>query len=296
MRRFALYLLLVFYCTGYSQDSPKEKGDKMQYIKIQDLRKSGRVFTAKDSLNFKFVQGDTLVLLDETFPEFFQEEGVKVPYEPRDKKFLEVYRQVVFDTEKVPEGKGTIKIWKNGIRLFFDSSVPNKHKREFLNFTRKISEGIDSLQISEVKSRAQSNYLIFYKNSEDDFDQEPKITAENGDYYVNWDSRQRFTRGVIKINAYKLENKSFQLDLLKYHFFKSLGHFKSSKELPCKSFLSACRVVRELSPEDLELLKYHYSFGICKGIDLERFDNIHEDFQATLEKHPDAQLFVVHYN
>jgi hypothetical protein len=36
--------------------------------------------------------------------------------------------------------------------------------------------------------------------------------------------------------------------------------------------------------KDLEILKYHYSYGICKGTNLETFEKNHSDAKAALKK------------
>lgn len=251
--------------------------------------------TKKDSLNWVFHNNDTLVPV-ESFPSEGPDQ-VRVPYEPRDEEFLKIYKQAVFGTTEELQKKSTIKIWKEGIRLFFDPSVPEAHRRELLQFSEKVSSGIDSLRITEVKERAGSNFLVFYRNSEEDFDQEQRISNNNNSgYYVSWNSRHQINRGVVKVNAYNVHRGKDQLDLLKYHFFKSLGYFYFSPEIPCKSYLSGCPVKRKLTTEDLEILKYHYSYGMCKGINMESFEEIHRNSRASLKKHPNAKIYLVHTN
>lgn len=262
----------------------------INYFRINNIP-----LTKQDSLNLVVINGDTLVPVEKFASEAANK--VKFPYEPREDEFLSIYKQAVFGTTEEQQEKSTIKIWKDGIRLFFDPSVPEAHKQELLQFAEKVSSGIDSLQISEVKERANSNFLVFYRYSEEDFDQEERISNKNlTSYYLSWNGKQQITRGVIKVNAYQIPQEWYQLDLLKFHFFKTLGYFYSSTEIPCKSYLSACAVKRTLTKEDLEILKYHYSYGMCKGIDVENFDKIHNDYKATLEKHPNSRLYLVHTN
>jgi hypothetical protein len=55
---------------------------------------------------------------------------------------------------------------------------------------------------------------------------------------------------------------------LKINFIRSLGYFIPNY-LDCTSYFSSCPSdKKEFGKKDLEILKYHYSYGICKGTDL----------------------------
>ena len=262
---------------------------------INYFRSHGIPLSKQDSLNFVFRNGDTLVPIKNPIAE--DPDKVRYPYEPREEDFLEIYKQAVFGTTKEQQEKSTIKIWKEEVRLFFDPSVPEAHRKELLRFSERVSSGIDSLQITEVQERANSNFLIFYRHSEDDFDQEERISnKQRANYYISWNRKQQIDRGVIKVNSYKVPQEQDQLDLLKYYFFKSLGYFYPSPEIPCKGYLWACRGKRTLIPADLEILKYHYSYGMCKGINMKSFEEIHSHSKATLEEHPNSKVYLVHTN
>ena len=291
------FLFFIFSFTSYSQDSSKVQKKSRKFVSIEYFRNSGKELTKKDSLNFRFFNGDTLVLVESKVVESQNKIEVKVLYEPKDEDFIKIYKQAVFGDPEEGEKEPTIKIWKEGIRLFFDPSVPKAHHRELLLFAEKISSGIDSLQITEVQDRASSNFLVFYRHNETDFDQAPRINNKNKvSYHLSWNDKQQIYRGVIKVNAYQTPRPEYQVELLKYYFFKALGHFSYSPEIPCESYLSACAVKRELTEEDLEILKYHYSYGMCKGIDRESFEKIHRDYKEILKKQPKSILYLVHKN
>ena len=287
---FLFSFLMAFQ--GYCQDS-LQKQESRRFLSIDQVRKNNIPMTAQDSLNWVFFENDTLVPVDQ-FPSEAKNQ-VKFPYEPREEEFLKLYKQAVFGHTEEYQKKSTLKIWKDGLRFYFDPSVPETHRKKLLDFSEKIASGIDSLKITEVQERANSNFLIFYRNSEEDLDQEPRVTNERSSgYYVNWNSYHQLTHGAIKINAYQIEHEDHQLNLLKYHFFKALGYFHFSPEISCKSYLSGCPVKREITPIDLEILKYHYSYGMCKGINLKTFEDIHKNAKAALQKHPKARFYLVH--
>lgn len=102
----------------------------------------GNTVTKKDSLNFIYRNNDTLVLM----PSDYSFARISVEYEPKDSLFLEIYKDIVYNNNS----KATMKLWKNDIKIFFDSSVPKKHSRELMNFADEISSGIDSLNILKV--------------------------------------------------------------------------------------------------------------------------------------------------
>ena len=87
---------------------------------------------------------------------------------------------------------------------------------------------------------------------------------------MRWDGPFIY-QGRLKINTLTTHSHLEDMVLLKYYFFLSLGYFSNSNQVEPKAYLSTSRKIRKLTPIDLELLKYHYSYGICKGTDLATF-------------------------
>ncbi|UJH92270.1 hypothetical protein LZ575_06880 [Antarcticibacterium sp. 1MA-6-2] len=288
--KFSLYFLLIlFTISGYSQDTLHR-----HYILLEQYVKLGNNLTKQDSLNFQFKGEDTLVLVS---PDFLERNnnGIRVEYEPKDSLFLEIYKDVVYGKMNSEQReKETMKYWKDEIKIFFASGVPQDHSQKLMEFAKEISSEIDSLKITKVDNKEQSNFMIYYLNREYNIDYEPRINNRNGGYYINWNAKQQIYKGYVKINTEFVKNENDQVQLLFFHFFKSLGYFKSSEKLNCESYLSACRVPRRLTQSDREILKYHYSYGICKGVILKTFNELHESMQKTLRHNPKAQLYVVH--
>ena len=294
MRIVPLLFCILFTFSGFAQDSlAHHEGRRLMSIKF--FRSKGIPLTKQDSLDWVFFKKDTLIPIERSA--FERVNGIEVLYEPRDEEFLSMYKEAVFGHTEELQEKSTIKIWKEGIRLFFDPSVPESHRTALLQFSETVSAGIDSLKITEVQERAKSNLLIFYRHSEEDFDQEPRISnTNNSGFYLNWNKRSQINRGVVKINTYKAPQRKDQLELLKYQFFKTLGYFYYSPQIPCEGYLSECPVRRTITSEDLEILKYHYSYGMCKGINMKNFEEIHRNSKNTLREHPDALIYLVHEN
>lgn len=248
-----------------------------------------------DSTEFLFKDNDTLVSVPLDFDPFAGKNMVKVEYEPKNPEFLKIYKNAVYNTDKSDGSKERMRYWKDHIRIYFDKSVPVSHTKELMDFAQKISEGIDSLNISRNFVREKSNYLVYYLNKDHLTDYDPRIANSKGGYYISWNKKQQIYDGKLKINTELVNSEKYQLSLLKFHFFKSLGHFKSSSQLDCSSYLSACNTQRKISPEDLEILKYHYSYGVCKGTDLESFTELTSSMNERLKKDPNAKLYVVHH-
>ena len=288
--KFFLLSILFFSMNIFAQKDKMDTHEKNQerYIQLSILRKSGATFSKADKLKFKVVGNDTLVPL--SLIAFDASKQVRVPYEYKDSLFLSKYKEVVFPNPT----KSTIKIWKDTIKLYFDPSVPIDHRNELLEFAEKLSAEVDSLKITEVKDRKDSNYFIFYRKNKSDFDFEPEIEGKYGGYYTHWNGKGHMYRTVLKVNSYEFSKPKTDLQNLKYNFFRSLGYFHFSDDLPCESYLSACKIYRKLTPIDIEILKYHYSYGVCKGLNLEEFEDFHQYMKAALKEKPDAQLFVVH--
>lgn len=292
---FWCYLLCCISFSVFAQDSLANKTTVQTYIPLQEYKSGFGELTKEDSLNFKFLNGDTLVLAPENYNPWEGKNSVRVPYEYKDSTFLNIYKNVVYNTHQVPDSSAGMRYWKEEVKIYFDESVPIAHRKELMDFANEISSNIDSLRISQNFIKEKSNFLVYYLNRDQNVDYEPRIVGKTGGYYINWNGRQQVYDGTIKINTENASSEKLQINLLKYYFIKSLGHFKSSPKLDCESFLSFCRKLRELSKMDLELLKYHYSYGVCKGVNLETFDEQTKRMNNILERDPDAKLFVVHH-
>jgi len=243
--------------------------------------------TKSDTLNFRIIENDTLVLLaDQTLPE-----GVRVPYEPKDSTFLSYYRKVAFQHKNNKySNKTSMKYWKDDIKIFFSESVSKKTKKEFMSLVKQIDEAVDSLRIKEVKKIKDSNYAIYYAG---DYEYEPRMYHnKRSDYYISW-SHNKIYRGAIRLD----QDEQSRDDLLQFKmrefFIKSLGHFKFIGDFDCDSYFSNCYSPhKKLTAMDLELLKYHYSYGICKGTDLKTFDEQHARAQEVLQKTGQRMYFL----
>lgn len=214
---------------------------------------------------------------------------VRVPYEFKSSDFLEKYKRVVF-----PSYNSTIKIWKEDVKIFFDPTVPNKHRRALLDFADGLSRSVDSLNIVEVTNREESNYLIYYINSNKDSIYEKRIKSPHAGFYVNWNGKHQLEKASLQLNTTTIRTDHYQISHLKYQFFRSLGYFRGSDKVECAGYLSNCNSLRNLTDLDMELLKYHYSYGMCKGITLANFEKIHRQMKETLELDPTAKVYVVH--
>lgn len=266
-----------------------------RYISLSYFKKSGISITQKDSANFRYHNGDTLVPVPDDFEIPQDKNKVKVPYEAKDSAFLEIYKNVVYGTDESPKDPLFMRYWKDSVKVYFEPSVPVSHADDLMKFALKISKDIDSLNIKRVYTVDDSNYRIYYLNSEYNTDFEPRIVNKSG-YYLHWNGRNEIYKTDLKINTGQTDNDNYIFELLKFQFFRSLGYFRSSKKLDCRSYLSACRVPRQLTNIDLELLKYHYSYGVCKGVNLEDFEELHSKFRKLRKKHENVILEVVHSN
>ncbi len=44
----------------------------------------------------------------------------------------------------------------------------------------------------------------------------------------------------------------------------------------------------------MEILKYHYGYGICKGTNRKDFEKTHANMKEHLKTHPNSELYIVH--
>ncbi|WP_037319599.1 hypothetical protein [Salegentibacter sp. Hel_I_6] len=289
-KSFKQYLsLLFFFIIGalYSQDTIVN-----HYISISHYKEDGNKLTKKDTANFRFYNGDTLVAISPDYKSPMDKNKVIVAYEPKDSIFLNLYKNVVYNTGKSQNEKLYMRYWKDSIKVFFEAGVSDQDAKELMQFAYKISKDIDSLNIKRVFLAEDANYRVYYLNSEYKMNFEPRIKGNSG-YYVNWNAKNQIYKADLKINT-DLVEKGLSVELLKFHFFRSLGYFKGSKNLSCESYLSGCNNLRQLSKPDLELLKYHYSYGVCKGVNLEDFEELHAHMKKSKEQNPNVPLYVMH--
>jgi len=280
---------------GFSQDSSEVRKVIKSYINIKTYKEKGESLTKQDSIDFIIEGEDTLVLVSNEFIQEIQTANakqVRIRYEPKDSIFLESYKNIVFGNKK--DSKATLKVWKDDIKIYFETSVPKLHRTALMDFAEGISAGIDSLNIKMVDAIEESNFLVYYLNNENDMDFEPRINKKTSGYYVYWNGKQQLTKAVIKVNTINIKTQNYQIANLKFNFIKTLGYFGDDPSIDCNSYFSKCPVIRNFTSSDMEILKYHYSYGICKGTNREDFENLHRKMKNTLKIHPDAELFIVH--
>lgn len=279
-----LFILIIFFSlNSFSQQKKNESvPHKNIYIPLKIYKKEfKKPLTKQDSLNFKFSDSDTLVLVKN----YIRPKGVSVPYEYKDSTFLHYYKKIAFNHKNDSlSKKTTMKYWKDDIKIFFSKSVSRKTKKEFMDFAESIDKKIDSLTVFEVKRVEDSNYIIYYFN---DFEYESRmVNYKNSDYYMYWNGKNQIYRNTIKLDSKLFFNEKLRLYELKKFFLKSLGHFNFISDFDCSSYFSNCySKEKTLNLLDIELLKYHYSYGICKGTDLETFEEQHKIAKETLKKH-----------
>lgn len=274
-----LILSFIFTCSSYSQQEIHRQ-KVTTYMPISMYKtKYKKPLTQKDSLNFKFKDKDTLVLVEN----YKRPEGVRVPYEYKDSTFLNYYKKVAFNHSNGKYSKDTkMKYWKDDIKLFFSKSISKKERKELMSFVNTISSQIDSLNIHQVKHVEDSNFVIYYNG---DYDYESKLVDIKTSDYLYWNGKNQLYRAAIKIDPNKYFNSKLRLYKLKEYFFSSIGYFKRINDFNCDSYFSNCYSSnKNLSELDIELLKYHYSYGICKGTSLEMFEEQHKVAKEVLKK------------
>jgi hypothetical protein len=284
-----IIFLFVFNSVISQNDSLKHAHT---YVPLKMYKKKyGQTLTKKDSLNFLIRENDTLIL----DANYIRPPGKSVPYEYKDDSFLELYKKITFrlssDSTKKSE---PMRYWKNDLKIFISNSINKKIKKDFFNFSREISNQVDSLNIKEVKSVEESNYIIYQSG---DFEYESRIGKNTStDYYMYWNGNSQIYKTTLRIIKEDFFNSSLLLNIMKDYFLKSLGHFDLNYSLGCENYFSGCQEGNiRLTQLDLKILKYHYSYGICKGTDIETFESQHKTAKETLKQHNHRMSFYHQY-
>ena len=273
--------ILIIFMSHVSMAQKKQRTTTKRYLKINHYKKVHNVDNINlDSLEFIIHKGDTLI---RHYPKA-DPNKVLVSFDYRDSTFLNYYTPIAFHNKKKEDSlKSTMKYWRNDIKLFFGKRISKKLKKEFLKFVEVLDQNIDSLSISTVKTLEKSNYIVY---SSEDYSYEQKlINSKKSSYWIYWNADNKIYKASIKLSHEKQFNDQLKLIELKKLFFQSLGNFRFDNRLDCKHFLANCYSPdKKLTELDLEILKYHYSYGICKGITLEAFKNFHKEANKLKDK------------
>ena len=279
-----VFLLFAFSSLIFSQHNQLNSYSKttyMLYKNYKSLKKSGNKVI--DSIGFNIIKNDTLIMIIG-----YKEKGVKVLYEEKDSIFLERYKQLVFNKKyqnKEERLKPTMKIWKDEVKIYFDKSVSKYNSKKLSEFIHFLDKEIDSLKITVVKDKDKSNYFIYSISDTNEVNLDVRIRGNDG-YYLLWNNKQNIYSCSLKINEKKNLNEEQILTYLKINFIRSLGYFyQELGNSDCNSYFSICKSdKKEFGKKDLEILKYHYSYGICKGSNIETFEKNHKDAKEALKK------------
>jgi len=293
-RNLFVFLLALSYSLAFSQHNLSQKSSTVTYMKYSGYKAlKNNNTTVIDSVGFKIVDNDTLINVGG-----YQQKGVRVAYEEKDSIFLERYKQLVYNKKyqkKEEKLKPTMKTWKTPLNVYFDKSVSKEFSKELIKFMRVIDKEVDSLHINVVKDKEKSNYFIYSINSPTDVNLDLRIRTDDG-YYLSWNNRQNIYNCALKIDG-KNPNKENAATKLKINFIRSLGYFYLDFDSTnCTSYFSYCKSDnKEFSAQDMEILKYHYSYGICKGTTVDTFEENHKTAKESLKKHH-TKFYFLHTN
>lgn len=259
--------ILVILFLGLNLLSAQEDAGETKLIPIQQfLHISGFTIdkVPKEALVIKGT--DTLIRHRLKFQE--DPDLIFVPYDYRSEQFTDLYQKIAFQDPNVKDTiPARMRYWKDEMRIYFSGEVDRKDQKALTRFAEQIAESVDSLKIKIVNKLEDSNYVVYYSGH---YEYEPRISRKNTvDYYLYWKGPY-MNKGFLRIDRERFFNDEERLQNLKYYFVKTLGYFSGTKALDCGSYFSSCSDVSQtMSALDLELLQYHYSYGICKGVTLE---------------------------
>lgn len=298
MKNIILILILFLSLDSYSQKKYSNIKIGKKYISLKGYKSLfGSSFSKEDSLLFVIRKNDTLI----PFPdEYIQPKGVEVEYIEKDSIFLDIYEDIVFKKHVNIQNKSTnnlkMRYWKDEIKIYFANNVDKEVKSELSNFANYLNKEVDSLKISFVDNINQSNFIIYDFNSNDDIKYDKRIKDFYNDHYISWKGNQRIYDCKLQINSNSYKNKKDLITASKILFLKSLGNLNLTHLLPKDSYLSAhYSNIKEFSEKDLEILKYHYSYGICKGTDLKTFQEQHYKAKQVLKETGRPMYFIQTY-
>lgn len=279
---FTIFIMFGTMALSWAQQVPTDSSRKI-YITLKGYKLTYKTpLTKQDSLSFKFRENDTLVAIKPNM----MRNGKSVPYEYQDETFLTYYKKAAFRSSGVDstDQNQVMRYWKTPLKIYFSKSIPRSAKKEFMSLAKSISKQVDSLQIYEVKKVDASNYVV-YSFGDYEYDTLMKNYTYT-DYYLHWNNRNQIYRSGLKIDQNVFFTDALVSSKLRELFIGTLGHFKFLDDFSCESYFSDCYSKnKQLTNLDLQLLQYHYSYGICKGTNLSDFEEQHSKAKTALEKH-----------
>lgn len=278
MNNCSLILILIFNLFPFLNFSQNEiNKPKKLYVSQEHFNER---FKVNDSLDFVIIGKDTLIEIL-THPGL---QGTPVRYEYKDSTFLEHYKKVAFRLyHKDSADTKTMKYWKDPINIYFSESIDRKVVKNVLSFAVTISENVDSLNISRVRHINEANFVIYY---DDDYQYSNNLSSyKKSDYSIFWNKKSQIYKGYIRLVRKRMFSDKLVAEKIKDLLFGSLGWFNRSYQYSCDSYFSDCYSENKvLSDFDMELLKYHYSYGICKGTTKKSFEEQHKIHKENLDK------------
>ncbi|MGJ8550404.1 DUF2927 domain-containing protein [Winogradskyella wichelsiae] len=294
MIRFCSLFITLFISISFlsAQNHSKIKSDTLFYIPKIAFE---HLYKKTDSIGFKIKGNDTLIRVSKVI-KHKQSPGVRVAYEFKDSTFLKYYKKIAFQSYKNEDSIDTkpMKYWKHPIKVFFAKGIKNDVSKKVMSFLKTINEEVDSLSITQVKRLEDSNYTIY---TSEDYQYESKMNTTNlADYHISWRGNNQIYKGAIRINNTKVTSKKIQILKIQEMFIGSLGWFKFSNDFSCESYFSDCYSDnKQLTKFDWDLLKYHYSYGICKGTTRNVFAEQHEKSKEMMKKYgKETKMYFLH--
>ncbi len=222
---------------------------------------------------------------------------VTAPLTLKDSSFIKKYKRIVFGNTdaKTPNNSKLIN-WAAPIYIYFDKTVPEKHSEQLMSFAEDLSKDIDSLSISRVWDKSASNYLVYYLNDDNSIDYQPKIKSKYVGGYIKWGSDCIIDNGYLRVDTRNKMPKQMLLLHAKVHFYRSLGYFQTiDDETHVIDYLnSAFANKKVLSQFDKDVVKYHYSVNVGRGMTKKMFETIQNMKTNVLEKHPKTKIKIRH--
>ena len=279
------YLTLLLLIWAIPCLHAQKKTKKRFAIPIEHFREK---YESKDSIGFLIYEGDTLIRVNH----YKAPKGVRVPYENRDSTFLSIYKKLAFrPSHKDSSDSKPMKYWKNEIKIYFSSGISKSTQKSVMDFANKISEVVDSLKINKVKTIENSNYIIYYDSDYEYLNSQK--SKKYSDYWLTWNSKNQIDRCYLRIKKDQMFSEKLAQNRIKELFFGTLGWFNLSDELDCENYSSNCYSdTKHLTKIDLEILKYHYSYGICKGTRLKTFEAQHNRCQDLIKEGKSPGMFI----
>jgi hypothetical protein len=152
---------------------------------------------------------------------------------------IEYFNELIFGSEFGDSNKRSKK-WTKSMKIFVSGKCPGYLDKELNKIIKEINALVDSISLSRVTSKRDSNYIIYFGSGKNyakiEPNAQPYLKDNLGFLWVYWNSNNEIYKGSMYVDIIRTRNKNTQKHLLREELTQSLGIMNDSYKYPDSIF------------------------------------------------------------